>query len=95
MDSVGEGFVCPTERGKTYKTATLEKWMRFVNAGGGQMGHSGAKETKFKASQNKDKLMSFGLQRIDVTKPLVAVWRIAEKGNIVQFGQGETFPSSM
>lgn len=30
--------------------------------------------------------MSLGFQFSDVQKPLAAVWRIAEKGNIVQFG---------
>ena len=30
--------------------------------------------------------MSLGCQVSDVQKPLAAVWRIAEKGNVVQFG---------
>ena len=33
--------------------------------------------------------MSLGFQVSDVQKPLAAVWRIAEKGNIVQFGPRE------
>ena len=32
------------------------------------------------------KLMSLGFQVCDVKKPLAAVWRICEKGNVVQFG---------
>ena len=31
-------------------------------------------------------IMSLGFQVSDVQKPLAAVWRIAEKGNVVQFG---------
>ena len=30
--------------------------------------------------------MSLGFQVSDVQKPLAAVWRIADKGNLVQFG---------
>ena len=33
--------------------------------------------------------MSLSFQVSDVQKPLAAVWRIAEKGNIVQFGPRE------
>ena len=35
---------------------------------------------------NKERLMGLEFQVSDVRKPLAAVWRIAEKGNIVQFG---------
>ena len=45
-----------------------------------------AKEAMFKTGEMKDKGMSFGFQVSDVQKPLAAVWRIAEMGNIVQFG---------
>ena len=31
-------------------------------------------------------VMSLGFQVSDVQKPLAAVWRIVEKGNVVQFG---------
>jgi hypothetical protein len=49
------------------------------------MGHYGATETMFMTGEKKN-VMSLGFQVSDVQKPLAAVWRIAEKGNIVQFG---------
>ena len=49
------------------------------------MGHYGAKEATFKTQKEKT-IMSLGFQVSDVQKPLAAVWRIAEKGNLVQFG---------
>ena len=86
VDSAAEESVCPEEWGEAYKTEVPEKWMKFTNASGGHMGHYGAKEVMFKTGAQKDKLMSLGFQMSDVQKPLAAVWRIAEKGNIVQFG---------
>ena len=49
------------------------------------MGHYKAKEATFLTAKEKT-LMSLGFQVSDVQKPLAAVWRIAEKGNLVQFG---------
>ena len=86
VDSAAEESVCPKEWGEAYKVEEPEKWLKFTNASGGKMGHYGAKETMFMTGENKDKLMKLGFQVSDVQKPLAAVWRIAEKGNIVQFG---------
>ena len=49
------------------------------------MGHYGEKTATFKAG-GEGAVVSLGFQVSDVQKPLAAVWRIAEKGNIVQFG---------
>ena len=49
------------------------------------MGHYGEKTATFKVG-GKDDVVSLGFQVSDVQKPLAAVWRIAEKGNLVQFG---------
>ena len=63
-----------------------EQWMKFINASRGKMGQYGSKETMFKTGERDDKMMRLGLQVSDTKKPLAAVWRIADKGNIVQFG---------
>ena len=86
VDSAAEESVCPKDWGEAYKIEEPEKWMKFKNASGGRMGHYGAKEAMFKTGEMKDKVMTLGFQVSDVQKPLAAVWRIAEKGNIVQFG---------
>ena len=49
------------------------------------MGHYGEKTAIFKTKGQKD-IMSMGFQVSDVQKPLAAVWRIAERGNLIQFG---------
>ena len=59
-----------------------------MNASGGQMGHYGEKTATFKAGTDQA-VVSLGFQVSDVQKPLAAVWRIVEKGNVVQFGPKE------
>ena len=49
------------------------------------MCHYGAKEATFFMAKEKT-LISLGFQVSVVQKPLAAVWRIAEKWNLVQFG---------
>ena len=86
VDSAAEESVCPKEWGGAYEIEEPAKWMKFKNASGGKMEHYGAKHVVFKAGEQNDRLMSLGFQVSEVQKPLAAVWRIAEKGNIVQFG---------
>ena len=85
VDSAAEESVCPKECGEAYELKEPERWLRFTNASGGRMGHYGAKETTFVTGKEKT-FMSLGFQVSDVQKPLAAVWRITEKGNLVQFG---------
>ena len=47
VDSVAEELVCPLEWGQEYETRGPKKWMRFVKASGGQMGHYGEKTATF------------------------------------------------
>ena len=49
------------------------------------MGHYGRKKIKFGGETSSVKTMSFDVT--DVTKPLVEVRRIMEKGNEVHFGK--------
>ncbi len=46
------------------------------------------KEAKFKVGRDATG-MSLGFRVSDVQKPLAAVWRIVDKGNVVQFGPRE------
>ena len=85
VDSAAEESVCPKSWGEAYPMRKPKKWLRFVNASGGEMSHYGEKVATFQAG-GKDAVVSLGFQVSDVQKPLAAVWRIAEKGNIVQFG---------
>ena len=87
VDSAAEESVSPSDWGEAYPMKKPEKWLKFTNASGGRMGHYGAKETTFIAGEEQDKkMMTLGFQVSDAQKSLAALWRIAEKGNIVQFG---------
>ena len=85
--------MCPKTWGEAYQMRRPSRWLRFVNASGGQMGHYGEKTATFRAGRG-EAVMSLGFQVSDVQKPLAAVWRIAEKGNLVQFGPGMRTTSS-
>ncbi len=61
------------------------RWLRFVNASGGTMGHYGEKTATFRAG-GETAVMSLGFHVSDAQKPRAAVWGIAEKGKVVQFG---------
>jgi hypothetical protein len=86
VDSAAEESVCPREWCKEFGTKEPVKWLKFVNASGGQMGHYGERTANFKVVGKESGIMSLSFQVSDVQKPLVAVRRIAEKGNLVHFG---------
>jgi hypothetical protein len=58
---------------------------KYVAANGSRMGNYGQKRVPFK-TKGGDGAQSIVFQVTDVTKPLAAVSRIVEKGNVVQFG---------
>ena len=90
VDSAAEESACPPAWGEEFGLMEVEpgKEMKLVNASGGRIPHWGSREVQFRAEDvaQVQKLMSLGFQVCDVKKPLAAVWRICEKGNIVQFG---------
>ena len=86
IDSAAEESVCPRDWCEEFGTKGPEKWLKFVNASGGAMGHYGERTAQFKVEGENSAVMSLNFQVSDVQKPLAAVRRIAEKGNIVQFG---------
>jgi hypothetical protein len=89
VDSAAEESVCPKDWCKDFGTKTPERWLKFVNASGGAMGHYGERTANFKVDGKGSGIMSLNFQVSDVQKPLVAVRRITEKGNVVQFGPKE------
>ena len=61
--------------------------MNVLNASGGRINHYGSKKVAITvASNDTNRLMGFGFEVTDVKKLLLAVFRICEKGNVVQFG---------
>ena len=88
VDSAAEESVCPEEWEKEFGLREVQKGreMKFRNASGGKMNHYGSRAVTFKTDGKEGRVMGLEFQVSDVRKPLAAVWRIAEKGNVVQFG---------
>ena len=89
IDSAAEESVCPEGWEKHFGTRPVGPGgeMKFRTASGAKMRHYGSRLANFTARDgDKERLMGLEFQVSDVRKPLAAVWRIAEKGNIVQFG---------
>ena len=59
--------------------------MGLRNASGSRIHHYGAKVINF-TTGSQDDVMGMKFQVCDVQRPLAAVWRMVERGNIVQFG---------
>ena len=56
-------------------------------ANGAVLGHYGEKKVKFQMKgEDEGQIAAMGFQVCDVTKPLVSVAKLIEKGNIIQFG---------
>ena len=87
VDSAADESVCPQDWAKEFKTREVseDRRMRLRSASGGRINHFGEKTVNF-TSGDQDSIMSMGFQVCDVQRPLAAVWRMVEKGNIVQFG---------
>ena len=86
IDSAAEESVCPKDWAQMFPTQTPRSWLKFANASGGRMAHYGTKRVLL---DNGGEVLAMTFEASDVRKPLAAVWRIAEKGNRVQFGPSE------
>ena len=93
VDSAAEESVCPKDWRGEFGLHEVErgKEMRLINANGGKIEHYGSRKVVFEPRGVNEVRGKMGMefQVSDVRKPLAAVWRIAEKGNVVQFGPRE------
>ena len=89
IDSGAEESVMPAHMLPEEPTMTPAKVKKFVAANGMEMKHYGEKSVKFRTTEGCSGLSAMRFQVSDVTKPLAAVVKIAEKGNVVQFGPRE------
>ena len=93
IDSAAAESVCPWEWAEQFpvKPVAQGQEQSFVNASGGPIKHYGEKKVALlaKGSTGMERTIGLPFQACDVKRPLAAVWRICEKGNIVQFGPRE------
>ena len=87
IDSAADESVCPKQWGRAFKTKPVAENQRIKlrSANGGKIEHYGEKVVCFKAGE-KDDVKGMKFQVCDVQRPLAAVWRLVEQGNVVQFG---------
>ena len=85
VDSAAEESVCPANWGEQFglKPVTKQQEMSFVNASGGRIHHYGSRKVVVQSVSGN---LAMNFQVTDVRKPLLAVSRLLEQGNIVQFG---------
>ena len=85
VDSAAEESVCPRGWAGHFGTDPVlnGKELKLVNASGGKITHYGTRKV---AMQADGRLLGMNFEVTDVKKPLLAVTRICERGNLVQFG---------
>ena len=90
VDSAADESCWPKDQGGAFPTRPSKKNIVLMTANGGKMGHYGEKEVTFR---NDGSIVGLRFQVTDVKKPLLAVRRLVEKGNVVRFGPkpGESY----
>ena len=91
VDSAAEESVSPADWASRFPLDPVVpgRELKLVNANGGKINHYGKRRVAFSPSSNSQKCLGLGFEVTDVRKPLAAVFRICEQGNIVQFGPEE------
>ena len=94
VDSAADESCWPVGQGDAYPTLTSKKDLKLRTANGGEMRHYGEKHITFRyrGGENKDPV-GLKFQVTDVKKPLLAVRRLVEKGNVVVLSdvEGESY----
>ena len=85
VDSAADESCWPKGQGDAFSTKPSKKNIILKTANGGEMGHYGEKEVIFRTGTDVD-VVGLKFQVTDVKKPLLAVRRLVEKGNVVMFG---------
>ena len=85
VDSAADESCWPKGQGDAFSTKPSKKNIILKTANGGEMGHYGEKEVTFRTGTDVD-VVGLKFQVTDVKKPLLAVRRLVEKGNVVMFG---------
>jgi hypothetical protein len=85
VDSAADESCWPKDQGGAFETKPSTKNIVLRTANGGEMGHYGEKEITFRSGESEE-VLGLRFQVTDVRKPLLAVRRLVERGNVVSFG---------
>ena len=89
VDSAADESCWPMDEGGAFEVRSSKRNILLKAANGQAMQHVGEKDVTFKDKESGD-VLGTTFQVTEVRKPLAAVWRLAEKGNVIQFGQEES-----
>ena len=85
VDSAADESCWPRGQGDAFETKPSRRNLLLKTANGAEMKHHGEKEVTFRSGSDED-VIGLKFQVTDVRKPLLAVRRLVEKGNVVNFG---------
>ena len=85
VDSAADESCWPKGLGDAFHMKPRTRNIILKTANGGEMAHYGEKDITFKTGKSDD-VVGLKFQVTDVKKPLLAVRRLVEKGNVVSFG---------
>ncbi len=85
VDSAADESCWPKDQGGAFPTKPSRKNIILKTANGGERGHYGENDITFKDQLSGD-ILGLKFQVTDVRKPLLAVRRLVERGNVSQFG---------
>ena len=88
IDSAAEESVCPRKWAEGFGLEMADRPLRLVNASGGRIEHFGKRAVSFNPENGQGRTMEAKFEVTNVRKPLMAVARVVDAGNVVQFGPG-------
>ena len=88
IDSAADESCWPANMCGEFVVKPSRRNLRLKAANGSDMRHDGETSVTFKDKESGETL-GMNFQVTEVRKPLAAVWRLTEKGNVVQFGPQE------
>ena len=89
VDSAADESCWPLNEGGAFEIRASRRNLLLKAANGAILQHLGEKEVIFK-DRDSGEVLGMTFQVTEVRKPLAAVWRLVEKGNLVQFGPNES-----
>ena len=85
VDSAADENCWPAGEGGAFAVQASKRILALKAANGTDMKHFGEKAVTFMDPGSRS-ILGMTFQVTEVRKPLAAVWRLAEKGNLIQFG---------
>ena len=88
IDSAADESCWPIDEGGAFEIRSSKRNIILKAANGQAMRHLGEKDVTFRDKLSGE-VLGMTFQVTEVKKPLAAVWRLVEKGNLVQFGPSD------